>query len=102
MPKRLFRPPEHLIKQWPEVFEDMYMNTMPLFYLNSVRIEFKDGRIWEIDVKAQLLNLDPDLVADKILDIFDEYSKEIENINFDVDTEKLKKDISDQTKGILG
>lgn len=101
MPKRLFRPPEHLIKQWPEVFEDMYMNTMPLFYLNSVQIKFKDGRVWEIDVKTQLVDQDPDLVADKILDIFDEYGNEIENIDFDVDTEKLKQDISSQTKDIF-
>jgi hypothetical protein len=102
VPKRLFRPPDHLIKQWPEVFEDMYMNTMPLLYLNSVQIEFKDGRIWEIDVKTQLLNIDADTVADKILDIFEEYNKEIQEINFDVDTDKLKQDISNQTKGMLG
>ena len=97
MPKRLFRPPEHLIKQWPEVFEDMYMNTMPLFYLNTVQIKFKDGRVWEIDVKTQLVDQDPDLVADKILDIFDEYGNEIENIDFNVDTEKLKRDITGST-----
>lgn len=102
MSKRLFRPPEHLIQQWPEVFEGMYMNTMPLFYLNSLRLEFKDGRIWEIDIKVQLIVLDAQIVADKILDMFDEYGQEIENIKFDIDTEKLKKDIKDQTKGMLG
>lgn len=101
MPKRLFRPPEHLIKQWPEVFEDMYMNTMPLFYLNSVQLEFKDGRVWEIDVKIQLLTLDADVVADKILDMFDEYGQEIDNVNFDVDTEKLKKDIEQSSRNIF-
>lgn len=74
---------------------------MPLFYLNSVQIKFKDGRVWEIDVKTQLVEQDPDLVADKILDIFDEYGNEIENIDFDVDTEKLKQDISSQTKDIF-
>lgn len=102
MPKRLFRPPEHLVKQWPEVFEDMYMNTMPLYYLNSVRLEFNDGRIWEIDIKTQLISGEADVVADKILDIFDEYGSELENVHFDIDTEKLKKDIKDQTKGMLG
>jgi len=25
MPKPLFRPPMHLVKEWPEVFEDMYI-----------------------------------------------------------------------------
>ena len=102
MSKRLFRPPEHLIKQWPEVFDDMYMNTMPLFYLNSVQLEFKDGRIWEIDIKTQLISLEAQVVADKILDMFDEYGQEIENIKFDIDTEQLKEDIKNQTKGMLG
>lgn len=101
MPNRLFRPPEHLIKQWPEVFEDMYMNTMPLFYLNYVRLEFKDGRIWEIDVKAQLATINPDIVADKILDMFEEYGSELKDINFDVDTEKLKKDIERSSRNIF-
>lgn len=102
MPKRLFRPPDHLVEQWPEVFEDMYMSTMPLMYLNYIRIVFDDGRIWEIDVKAQLTDAEPNMVADKILDIFDEYSTEIKDINFDVDTNQLKKDIIDKTKGMLG
>jgi hypothetical protein len=102
VPKRLFRPPDHLVEQWPEVFEDMYMNTMPLMYLNYIRIVFDDGRIWEIDVKAQLTDAEPNMVADKILDIFDEYSTEIKDINFDVDTNQLKKDIIDKTKGMLG
>lgn len=74
---------------------------MPLLYLNSVQIKFKDGRVWEIDVKTQLLNLNPDLVADKILDIFDEYGEEIENIDFQMDVERLKKDIVDSTKDIF-
>lgn len=102
MPKRLFRSPEHLVKQWPEVFEDMYMNTMPLLYLNFIRIVFNDGRIWEIDIKSQLTAADPGVVADKILDIFDEYSTEIKDIDFDIDTDQLKQDIVNKTKGMLG
>lgn len=101
MPKRLFRPPAHLVKQWPEVFEDMYMNTMPLFYLNSVQIVFKDGRIWEIDIESQLKISEADVVADKILDLFEEYHKEIENIDFNIDTDKLKKDIENSSKNIF-
>ena len=54
MPNPLFRPPRHLVKEWPEVFEDLYMNTMPVAYLDLVHLEFKDGRIWEIDIKNEL------------------------------------------------
>lgn len=101
MSKRLFRPPAHLIEQWPEVFEDMYMNTMPLFYLNFIRLHFKDGRIWEIDIKTQLLTIEADIIADKILDIFEEYNDDIEDVFFDVDTERLKKDIENSSKNIF-
>ncbi len=54
MPNPLFKPPRHLVKEWPEVFEDLYMNTMPVAYLDSVRLDFTDGRVWEIDVKNEL------------------------------------------------
>lgn len=84
------------------MFEDMYMNTMPLFYLNSVQLQFKDGRIWEIDIKTQLLTIEADVIADKILDMFEEYGEEIDTVDFDIDAEKLKRDIKDQTKGMLG
>ena len=101
MPKPLFRPPTHLIKEWPEVFEDMYMNTMPVAYLKSVRLEFNNGRIWEIDIQEQLDNATNDIVAEKLLDTFTEYKDEIKKIDFKVDIDRLKKDILDSTKSIL-
>ena len=101
MPNPLFRPPRHLVKEWPEVFEDLYMNTMPIAYLIIVHIEFTNGRVWEIDVRDQLSKETPDSIADKLLDNLKEYKDEIKKIDFKVDIEKLKKDISDSTKTIF-
>ena len=101
MPKHLFRPPIQLIKEWPEVFEDMYMNTMPVAYLKSVRLEFNNGRIWEIDIQEQLSNTTNDIVAEKLLDTFQEYKEEIIKVDFAVDIQKLKEDVIKQTKKIL-
>ena len=101
MPNPLFRPPRHLVKEWPEVFEDLYMNTMPIAYLIIVHIEFTNGRVWEIDVRDQLSKETPDSIADKLLDTLKEYKDEIKKIDFKVDIEKLKKDISDSTKNIF-
>ena len=98
MPNPLFRPPEKLIQEWPEVFEDMYMNTMPVAYLKSVRLEFDNGRIWEIDIQEQLSNANNDVVAEKLLDTFTEYQKEITKIDFSIDIQRLKQDITDKTK----
>ena len=101
MPKPLFRPPTHLIKEWPEVFEDMYMNTMPVAYLKSVQLEFNNGRIWEIDIQEQLSNTTNDIVAEKLLDTFQEYKEEIIKVDFAIDIQKLKEDVIKQTKKIF-
>ena len=101
MPNPLFRPPRHLVKEWPEVFEDLYMNTMPVAYLDTIHLEFADGRVWQIDIKDQLKEENPDAIADRLLETLTEYKEEIKKIDFKVDIERLKKDIGDSTKSIL-
>ncbi len=101
MPNPLFRPPRHLVKEWPEVFEDLYMNTMPVAYLEKVHLEFADGRVWEIDIKDELSKQSPDNIADVLVSTLQEYKDEIKKIDFKVDIEKLKKDIKDSSKNIF-
>ena len=101
MPNPLFKPPRHLVKEWPEVFEDLYMNTMPVAYLERIHLEFSDGRVWEIDIKDELSKQEPDSVADTLINTLQEYKEEIKKIDFKVDIDKLKKDIKDSSKGIF-
>ena len=101
MPKPLFKPPRHLVKEWPEVFEDLYMNTMPVAYLEMVHLEFANGRVWQIDIKEQIKDIDLDEIADRLLATMSEYKDEIKKIDFKIDVEKLKKDILDSTKSIF-
>lgn len=101
MPNPLFKPPRHLIKEWPEVFEDLYMNTMPVAYLEFIYITFNDGRIWEIDVKSQLVDSDYDSISEKLADLMFEYKQDISKIDFKIDIDKLKEDIISETKKIL-
>jgi hypothetical protein len=101
MPNPLFKPPRHLVKEWPEVFEDLYMNTMPVAYLEMVHLEFVNGRVWQIDIKEQMKSLDPDEIAAKLLETLQEYKDEIKKLDFKVDVERLKKDIGNSTKTIF-
>lgn len=101
MPNPLFRPPRHLVKEWPEVFEDLYMNTMPVAYLEHVHLEFANGRVWQIDIKDQLRDVDPDIIAKRLLETLSEYKDEITKLDFKVDINKLKKDINDSTDTIF-
>lgn len=97
MPNPLFRPPRHLVKEWPEVFEDLYMNTMPVAYLDLIRLDFNDGRVWEIDIKTELEKNNPESIADILLHTLKEYKDEITKIDFKVDVTRLKNDIASET-----
>ena len=97
----LFKPPRHLVKEWPEVFEDLYMNTMPVAYLDIVHLEFENGRVWEINIKEQVKANKLQQVADKLFDTLQEFKDEIVKIDFKIDIERLKRDIEDSTKAML-
>jgi hypothetical protein len=101
MPNPLFKPPRHLVKEWPEVFEDLYMNTMPVSYIDFINLEFQDGRIWQIDIKQQLAEDEPDSVAERLMFTLTEYKNTITKIDFKIDIDRLKKDIKDSTKDIF-
>lgn len=90
-----------MVKEWPEVFEDLYMNTMPVAYLILLRLEFINGRIWEINVQEQLANAEADEIANKLLNIFQEYRNDIKKIDFQMDVERLKNDIQESSKNLL-
>lgn len=72
---------------------------MPVSYLEILRIEFQDGRIWEIDLRE--LEADQNLLADRLVSILEEYQRDIKNIRFEINVEKLKTDIKSQTKNLL-
>jgi aryl carrier-like protein len=74
------------------------MNTMPIAYLDVINLEFDNGRVWQINVRDQLVNTNLDSVANKLLGIMQEYRKEIIKIDFKIDVARLKEDIADQTK----
>ena len=101
MPKKFFRPPSKIIKEWPEIFEDMYMSTMPLHYTKVMQIKFEDGRVWEINVAELVEEIGSDALSTKLLDTFKEYHEEIKGVDFDIDIGKLKTDIKKSTKTIL-
>ena len=74
---------------------------MPVAYLEFMQVEFKDGRVWEINIKKQLSNEDPEIIADKILDFLQEYQKEVVNLDFKVNVKKLKFDIKKSSKKLF-
>ena len=77
------------------------MSTMPVEYLHSIRLEFKNGRIWEINVGDQVQKEHSQRIADKLVRALHEYAEDVKRIEFKVDVERLKKDIVESTKDIF-
>lgn len=91
--------PKEVIDHWPEVFKDVHIDVVPIEYLNSVRVEFVDGKIWDIDINTEKK---PVKDLEKSLDdLFDQYQNVIKNVDFRLDTDKVKADITKRTKKFL-
>jgi hypothetical protein len=94
-------PPE-VVDHWPEVFEDLDVKVVPIEYLNSVRIFFEDGKVWEIDIaKTKQKASSEESLEDTLEELFEQYEDVIINIDFRLDTIRLKEDIKKRTRTFL-
>jgi hypothetical protein len=91
-------PPE-VVHHWPEVFEDLEISIVPLEYLHSVRVSFEDGKIWDIDLSTKKMSVENLQTA--LDELFHEYQEVIKNVDFRLDTEKVKLDVTQRTKRFL-
>ena len=93
-------PPE-VVDHWPEVFEDIDIQVIPLEYLHSVIVTFDDGKIWNIDLEKTKEKTSADQLEATLDELFAEYDDYIKNVDFRLDTERLKSDIQARTKHFM-
>ena len=89
--------PLDVINHWPEVFNEIEIDVIPINYLDSVRVQFRDGKVWDIDVKKTISKEEVDIEV-AMQELFDTYSDAIVNVDFRLDTEKVKSDIQNRTR----
>lgn len=91
-----------VVDHWPEVFNDIEIKAVPIEYLRAIFVHFIDGKIWEINVNdGQNTIENTEDLEDAIEDLFDEYEDLIERVDFRLDTEKVKQDVTKRTKVFL-
>lgn len=93
--------PKDVIDCWPEVFEEVKLKVVPLRYLHAVLITFRDGRNWEIKVTAKTKRAGWESFEKSLAELFKTYERQIDNIDFKLDTERVKKDIKKSTGKFL-
>ena len=93
--------PKEVIDSWPEVFGEVKLRVLPLRYLHAVMISFKDGKIWEVKVTAETQRKGWDAFEISLAELFKTYESRIDNVDFKLDTMRIKKDIEKNTKRFL-
>lgn len=95
------RPPAGFIEQWPEVFEDLKIEAIPVGYLNKVNVNFVTGMVWEVNIKDYLEDLDEEKIEDMLTELYEEYKDEIRSFEYDFDVEQIKEDVYSLSKKLL-
>jgi len=93
--------PKSVIENWPEVFGEVQLNVLPLRYLHTVLVNFKDGKSWEIRITAKTKRDGWAVFEKSLSELFKTYEDRIDNIDFKLDTDRVRKDIERSTQKFL-
>lgn len=93
--------PKEVIESWPEVFGEVKLKVLPLKYLHAVIITFRDGKVWEIKVTTKTKSSGWDSFEKSLSELLKTYDRRIDNIDFKLDTDRVKKDIERRTQHFL-
>lgn len=93
--------PKDVIAHWPEVFGEIKLNVLPLRYLDCVLLNFKDGKVWEIKITKKTREAGWEQFERSISELVRTYEEKIDNVDFRLDTDRVKKDITRNTEKFL-
>jgi hypothetical protein len=93
--------PKEVIDLWPEIFGEIKLNVLPFVYVHSIKITFKNNKIWEIDFKKNLKEADWNRLEKEMESMIQQYENDISEIDFKLDTDQIKKDAISHTKKFL-
>ena len=93
--------PKDVIEKWPEVFSEVKLNVLPLRYLHTVLVNFKDGKTWEIKITAKTKKDGWSAFERHLSELCKAYEETIEDVDFKLDTERVRKDIEKSTQQFL-
>lgn len=90
--------PDDIIRQWPDVLKDINIDVVPIEYLESIRVTFTDGKVWEIDTQKNPEGTDIESAMENLME---EYEDVIKSVDFRIDTARVKQDIKKRTAQFL-
>lgn len=93
--------PKEVIEHWPEIFGEITLNVVPLQYLHSITVTFKNQKIWEVKINNRQVKNNWEEFESHLKEMLSSYESEIDNVDFKLDTERVKKDVIKTTNKFL-
>ena len=93
--------PSNKDEEWNKILDEINLSYLPIEYLKNIIITFEDGNVWDIDIADSRKNQSVDDIELALEELFEEYDESIDTIDFRLDLEKVKKDLSKKVNRLL-
>lgn len=93
--------PQENIEYWQEIFDSIDMTELPVQYMNEVIVQFNDKTKWHIDIKSSARKQPIEDIEDSLEELFEIYEGSIASIDFRMDMDRVKADLSKRVKKFL-
>ena len=93
--------PDEVIDAWPEIFSEVTLNVLPLEYVRTVLINFKDGKSWEIGLRDGNKRKNLRSFEQGLSEILRSYEDFIDEVDVQIDTGKVKRHVEKAVKKVL-
>lgn len=84
---------------WSEIFDGIASDVVPLEYVESVSVNFKNNTHYDIPVHD--LHKQWDKFSTTLYEFIKKYEQRVDSVSYNVDLEKIQKDISHFTSKFL-
>jgi len=90
---------KEVIDKWPEVLGNIDIKVVPTEYIKAVEVTFTDGKVWIIENDPnRSIQSNAEAFEQSMEDLMAEHEDVLQSVNFVVDMERVKKDITKRTK----
>ena len=88
-------------QEWEDILEEIELTYLPIEYLKNIRVTFDNGTIWDIDIASNKRDQDFEDIENSLDKLFEEYDDSIETVDFRLDLDRVKKDLSKKVNRFL-
>lgn len=88
-------------QEWEDILEEIDLKFFPIEYLNKIIVRFDNGTVWDIDIDSNRQHHDLEDIEESLDKLFEEYDDSIEAVDFRLDIERVKRDLTKKVNRFL-